>query len=54
MSKEFLTLKDAATKLGTSSSTNMNFIHKDGAIISELILLRSVVIVYMNFQQMMI
>ena len=34
MSKEFLTLKDAATKLGSPSSTNMNFIHKDGAILS--------------------
>lgn len=34
MSKKFLTFKDAATKLGTSSSTNMNFITKDEAIIS--------------------
>lgn len=34
MSKKFLTFKDAATKLGTSSSTNMDFITKDEAIIS--------------------
>lgn len=34
MSKDFLTLKDAANKLGSPSSTNMNFIHKDGAILS--------------------
>lgn len=34
MSKDFLTLKDAANRLGSSSSTNMNFIHKDGAILS--------------------
>lgn len=50
MSKKFLTFKDAATKLGTSSSTNMNFITKDEAIISGAILLRLVVIVYKNFQ----
>lgn len=34
MSKDFLTLKDAANRLGSPSSTNMNFIHKDGAILS--------------------
>lgn len=34
MSKDFLTLKDAANRLGSSSSTNMNFIHKDEAILS--------------------
>jgi hypothetical protein len=54
MSKDFLTLKDAANRLGSSSSTNMNFIHKDEAILSEPILLHLVVIVYMIFQQMMI
>lgn len=34
MNKDFLTLKDAANRLGSPSSTNMNFIHKDGAILS--------------------
>ena len=34
MSKDFLTFKDAANRLGSPSSTNMNFIHKDGAILS--------------------
>lgn len=34
MSKDFLTLKDAANRLGSPSSTNMNFIHKDGATLS--------------------
>lgn len=29
MSKDFLTLKDAANRLGSPSSTNMNFIHLD-------------------------
>lgn len=33
MSKDFLTFKDAANRLGSPSSTNMNFIHKDGAIL---------------------
>lgn len=54
MSKDFLTLKDAANRLGSSSSTNMNFIHKDEAILSGADPTPLSSYIYMIFQQMMI